>query len=43
MRAMEASSVEEIQRRTHSWYRIDVARTSSWDFSKIPPGADRKA
>ena len=43
MRAMEASSVEEIQRRTHLWYRIDVTRTSSWDFSKIPPGTDRKA
>jgi nitroimidazol reductase NimA-like FMN-containing flavoprotein (pyridoxamine 5'-phosphate oxidase superfamily) len=42
MRAMEASSVDEIQRRTHSWYRIDVARVSSWDFRKIPPGADRK-
>ncbi len=43
MRAMDASSVDEIQRRTHSWYRIDVARTSSWDFSKIPAGMDRKA
>jgi nitroimidazol reductase NimA-like FMN-containing flavoprotein (pyridoxamine 5'-phosphate oxidase superfamily) len=43
MRAMGASSVGEIQRRTHSWYRIDVERTSSWDFRKIPAGADRKA
>jgi len=43
MRAMRASSVREIQRRTHSWYRIDVERTSSWDFGKIPAGADRKA
>jgi len=43
MRAMGASSVGEIQRRTHSWYRIDVERTSSWDFRKIPPGADREA
>jgi nitroimidazol reductase NimA-like FMN-containing flavoprotein (pyridoxamine 5'-phosphate oxidase superfamily) len=42
-RAMEASSVDEIERRTHSWYRIDVARTASWDFRKIPPGTDRKA
>jgi nitroimidazol reductase NimA-like FMN-containing flavoprotein (pyridoxamine 5'-phosphate oxidase superfamily) len=43
MRAMEARSLDEIQRRTHSWYRIDVERTSSWDFAKIPAGTDRKA
>ncbi len=43
MRAMDASSVEEVQRRTHSWYRIDIERTASWDFRKIPAGADRKA
>jgi nitroimidazol reductase NimA-like FMN-containing flavoprotein (pyridoxamine 5'-phosphate oxidase superfamily) len=43
MRAMDARSVDEIQRRTHSWYRIDVERTSSWDFGKIPAGTDRKA
>jgi nitroimidazol reductase NimA-like FMN-containing flavoprotein (pyridoxamine 5'-phosphate oxidase superfamily) len=43
MRAMEASSVDEIQRpRTHSWYRLEIARTSSWDFRKIPSGVDRK-
>jgi nitroimidazol reductase NimA-like FMN-containing flavoprotein (pyridoxamine 5'-phosphate oxidase superfamily) len=42
MRAFEAASVDEIQRRTHSWYRIDVDRTSSWDFRKIPLGVDRK-
>jgi nitroimidazol reductase NimA-like FMN-containing flavoprotein (pyridoxamine 5'-phosphate oxidase superfamily) len=42
MRAMEAKSIDEIQRRTHAWYRIDVTRTSSWDFRKIPAGADRK-
>jgi nitroimidazol reductase NimA-like FMN-containing flavoprotein (pyridoxamine 5'-phosphate oxidase superfamily) len=43
MRAMDASTVDEIQRpRTHSWYRIDVERTSSWDFRKIPAGVDRK-
>lgn len=41
-RAMGAASADEIQRRTHSWYRIDVARTSSWDFRKIPVGVDRK-
>lgn len=43
MRAMEAKTVDEIQRRSHSWYRIDVERTSSWDFRKIPAGVDRKA
>jgi nitroimidazol reductase NimA-like FMN-containing flavoprotein (pyridoxamine 5'-phosphate oxidase superfamily) len=42
MQAMEAASVEEIQRRTHSWYRIDITRTVSWDFRKIPASADRK-
>jgi nitroimidazol reductase NimA-like FMN-containing flavoprotein (pyridoxamine 5'-phosphate oxidase superfamily) len=41
MRAFDATSVDQIQRRTHSWYRIDVERTSSWDFRKIPQGADR--
>ena len=44
MRAQEASSIDEVQRpKTHTWYRIEVARTSSWDFRKIPAGADRKA
>jgi len=43
MHAMEATSVDQIQRRTHSWYRIGVTRTSSWDFRKIPAGTDRKA
>jgi nitroimidazol reductase NimA-like FMN-containing flavoprotein (pyridoxamine 5'-phosphate oxidase superfamily) len=42
MRAMDATSLDQIQRRTHAWYRIDVTRTSSWDFRKIPAGADRK-
>jgi nitroimidazol reductase NimA-like FMN-containing flavoprotein (pyridoxamine 5'-phosphate oxidase superfamily) len=41
VRAMGAKSVDEIRRRTHSWYRIDVERTASWDFGKIPRGADR--
>jgi nitroimidazol reductase NimA-like FMN-containing flavoprotein (pyridoxamine 5'-phosphate oxidase superfamily) len=43
VRAMNAQSVDEIQRRSHSWYRIDVDRTASWDFRKIPAGTDRKA
>jgi nitroimidazol reductase NimA-like FMN-containing flavoprotein (pyridoxamine 5'-phosphate oxidase superfamily) len=43
MRAMKAASLEEVQRRTHSWYRIDIDRLASWDFRKIPSGADRKA
>ena len=41
MRAFDATSVDQIERRTHSWYRIDVERTSSWDFRKIPRGVDR--
>jgi general stress protein 26 len=36
-------SPEEIVRRTHDWYRIDVERVVSWDFRKIPVGADWKA
>src|SRR5579859_3260610 len=36
-------SVDEVQRRSHDWYRIDIDRMSSWDFSKIPAGLDRKA
>jgi nitroimidazol reductase NimA-like FMN-containing flavoprotein (pyridoxamine 5'-phosphate oxidase superfamily) len=43
MRAMDASSLGEVQRRTHSWYWIDIDRLASWDFRKIPAGADRKA
>jgi nitroimidazol reductase NimA-like FMN-containing flavoprotein (pyridoxamine 5'-phosphate oxidase superfamily) len=42
MRAMEAGSVREVERRSHSWYRIDIERTTSWDFRKIPAGADWK-
>jgi nitroimidazol reductase NimA-like FMN-containing flavoprotein (pyridoxamine 5'-phosphate oxidase superfamily) len=42
MRAMEATSLDQIQRRTHAWYRIDITRASSWDFRKIPADADRK-
>ena len=42
MRAMDANSVSEIERRTHSWYRIEIQGKSSWDFGKIPPGTDRK-
>jgi hypothetical protein len=41
--AMDAKTIDEIQRRTHSWYRIDVERTASWDFRKIPAGVDREA
>ena len=43
MRSHGMSAVEEVQRRTHDWYRIDIERTASWDFRKIPAGADRKA
>jgi nitroimidazol reductase NimA-like FMN-containing flavoprotein (pyridoxamine 5'-phosphate oxidase superfamily) len=43
MRAFGATSVAQVQRRTHAWYRIDIQRTASWDFRKIPEGADRSA
>jgi len=43
MRGMGMTTVEEVQRRTHDWCRIDVDRVSSWDFRKIPAGSDRKA
>jgi nitroimidazol reductase NimA-like FMN-containing flavoprotein (pyridoxamine 5'-phosphate oxidase superfamily) len=36
-------SVDEVQRRTHDWYRLEIDRVSSWDFRKIPAGTDRKA
>ena len=42
MQSFGMRSVDEVQRRTHDWYRIDVDRTSSWDFRKIPAGTDRK-
>ncbi len=29
------------ERRTHAWYELTPDRTTSWDFSKIPRGADR--
>lgn len=42
--AMGAATVDEIQRpRTHAWYRLEISHSSSWDFRKIPVGADRKA
>lgn len=31
------------ERRTHSWYLLTPDRTASWDFSRIPSGADRHA
>jgi nitroimidazol reductase NimA-like FMN-containing flavoprotein (pyridoxamine 5'-phosphate oxidase superfamily) len=43
MRSMGMRSVDEVQRRTHDWYRIKIDRIASWDFRKIPAGTDRKA
>ena len=34
---------DESARTTHDWYRVDVDRRVSWDFRRIPPGADFKA
>lgn len=31
----------DFERRTHGWYELKVDRHVSWDFSKIPEGADR--
>jgi nitroimidazol reductase NimA-like FMN-containing flavoprotein (pyridoxamine 5'-phosphate oxidase superfamily) len=42
-RSFGMTSVDEVQRRTHDWCRIDVDRIASWDFRKIPAGTDRKA
>jgi nitroimidazol reductase NimA-like FMN-containing flavoprotein (pyridoxamine 5'-phosphate oxidase superfamily) len=33
----------QVERITHEWYRIDVTRTASWNFRKIPAGQDRAA
>ena len=43
MRSFGMTSVDQVQRRTHDWYRIDVDGIASWDFRKIPAGTDRKA
>lgn len=43
MAAMGMTRVEEVQRGTHDWCRIDIDRVASWDFRKIPVGVDRKA
>ena len=43
MRSFGMTRVDEVQRRTHDWWRVDVDRVSSWDFRKIPAGTDRKA
>lgn len=32
---------KEFERRTHAWFEIAPYRFASWDFSKIPSGADR--
>ena len=31
----------EYERRTHAWYVVDPYRFASWDFGRIPTGADR--
>jgi nitroimidazol reductase NimA-like FMN-containing flavoprotein (pyridoxamine 5'-phosphate oxidase superfamily) len=31
------------ERRTHSWYELAPYRYASWDFGRIPSGADRFA
>jgi nitroimidazol reductase NimA-like FMN-containing flavoprotein (pyridoxamine 5'-phosphate oxidase superfamily) len=34
---------QDFHRRTHAWYEVDPYRRTSWDFAKIPSGADRFA
>lgn len=29
-----------VDRRTHTWYEIEPTRWTSWDFGRIPAGAD---
>ena len=43
VRSFGMRSIDEVQRRTHDWYRMQIDRVSSWDFRKIPAGTDRKA
>ena len=38
--AMGAASFDDLNRVTHTWYRLRVTRRVSWDFRRIPPGAD---
>lgn len=33
----------DFERRTHAWFEIDPYRIASWDFGRIPQGADRMA
>jgi len=41
MRATGAGGTDEVQRKTHVWYRLEIERRVSWDFRKIPSGVDR--
>ena len=40
-RVMGAKNEGELERKTHSWYRLDIKTKASWDFGKIPIGADQ--
>lgn len=31
----------DIDRSSHDWYVVEPTRLASWDFGRIPPGADR--
>jgi nitroimidazol reductase NimA-like FMN-containing flavoprotein (pyridoxamine 5'-phosphate oxidase superfamily) len=33
----------DFRRRTHVWFEVEPYRRTSWDFAKIPTGADRFA
>jgi nitroimidazol reductase NimA-like FMN-containing flavoprotein (pyridoxamine 5'-phosphate oxidase superfamily) len=40
-RAQFGDSATDFRRRTHVWFEVEPYRRVSWDFGKIPPGADR--
>jgi nitroimidazol reductase NimA-like FMN-containing flavoprotein (pyridoxamine 5'-phosphate oxidase superfamily) len=40
-RALFGDPSVDFRRRTHVWFEVEPYRRISWDFGKIPPGADR--
>jgi nitroimidazol reductase NimA-like FMN-containing flavoprotein (pyridoxamine 5'-phosphate oxidase superfamily) len=39
-KALFGDASTEFRRRTHVWFEVDPYRRVSWDFGKIPAGAD---
>jgi nitroimidazol reductase NimA-like FMN-containing flavoprotein (pyridoxamine 5'-phosphate oxidase superfamily) len=42
-RALFGDPDVDFHRRTHVWFEVEPYRRTSWDFGKIPAGADRFA